>query len=479
MNKPHCSSESDGGPRVSDSERVPYPKEDIRKARGGCLVACPHPTRLTKHSVCCFATKHSVIPILLLISNILFAVSGDGNVTKEKLAISDFRNLTVNGPFKLVFSNNSQSDYILKLETDKNLHQYISTTQIGNDVFVSLKPEAPVKKFTKLILYIDNRDIHSLSIKANTNEETDIPLMMGCENTHIKINGSIPISICEKEASQRAYGAVRNKHSRLLLEANNARSIKLKGHIDEADIINTGTGAVMAYELRADKIRVRNTNIAAVEVYSAVELKINNTGTGHVYYKGEGSLSELKEQLANSTCREEYLPDTKPLETTSTKPISAKSSLGFNADSLFEAMLERDQKPRKVKPGDTIHSTIEDTENFECLKWYFSHYGYPDVAAIYPATLIMHIDNYQRFMQLDKYLLQAVKEKKLQSNTYAYSYDRSLLAAGMRPRYFYFFRDSEWDIQNKLTKEETIEVNKHRQEIGLPEYPKLLNGKYF
>ena len=414
------------------------------------------------------------------------AVSGDGNVTSEKRTVTSFRDITINGPFKIITRNGAYDDFLIRIETDKNLQQYVTVTQVGLGVFINIKPDADIEKFTKMDLYVDTRNIRSLSINSNSSIPSDIILPMTCPGCRLSISGSIPISVTVQVSCHDVnhkgdpfYDKV--NHAKLIADINNARATRLSGDLEEADILNNGSGALDAYDLRPDLLRIRNNSSAAVEVYSMNDFKINNTGNGHIYYKGEGTVSELKESAAGTVCREEYISQKKP-DSRSDKP-TIKNKTGFNTDSLFEIMLERDQLHRQGKSNETLQTSEDDAENFECLKWYLSKHGYPEfdkdlLKAMFP-TLLMHIDNYENFMQIKGYLLKALKTRKLAPNTYAYSYDRCLIAAHLAPIYYYFLPESVWDKQYKPSIKEQKKVNAARQEIGLPDYPLLLNGKSF
>jgi hypothetical protein len=419
------------------------------------------------------------------------AISGDGNVIVQKRIVSDFRNLTINGPFKLVFSDDPHSDFFVKVETDRNLQDVITVTQLNSiDVYVNIKPGVTIEKYTKLILYIDNGQINSLTINANTDQASDIVLPIHCYDTHLKITGSIPVSIftkvsCHPVSFIKGENYDKINHAKLIAEIDNMRTTRLRGVLDEVVIVNSGSGGVLAFDLSTYIMRMRNTSNAASEIYSYNSFEIINRGEGHIYYKGEGTLTELKEISAGSICREEYTDGDRhelmPIETKS--DTIGVGKIAFNTDSLFQLMLDRDQIHRRVKKGDTMHTIQDDTDNFLCLNWFLGKYGYPEISsstlrAMMP-TLFIHIDNYERFMAINKYLLKAVKEGKLLPNTYAYSYDRSMISAGLRPGYYYFIPGSEWYDLYKPSLSELPEVNKHRKEIGLPDYPMLLNGKYF
>jgi hypothetical protein len=409
------------------------------------------------------------------------ATLADGTVTSEKRIVSEFRELTISGPFQIVFSDDPHSDFRIKIETDRTLQQYVTVTQMGLSVFVNVKAGMAEKDFSRLVIYVDNTDIHALTINANTSQPSDIIWTMICPGAHLKISGSIPISIhvntvCHHASHSTNAFLDKMNYTKLIADIDNACTTKLSGDIEEADILNSGTGALKAYDLRTDVVRIKNNSKASAEVNSAKQFYINNTAAGHIYYTGGGAVNELKEAIKESVCKEEYTSANTVIARTDT--IIRNDKTGFNTDSLFTMMLERDQSHRRnIKEGDTIRAAGDDTENFACLKWYLDKYGFPvfnedQLTGMFP-TLLMHIDNYDRFMSIQPYLVKALQEGTLTPNTYAYSYDRSLIAGHMRPMFFY------WNDRIKPDASELEKVNKSRHEIGLPDYPLLLNGKNF
>ena len=401
-----------------------------------------------------------------------YAINGDGHVTSEKRLVTEFTHITINGPFEIVFSSNPNSDFFVKVECDKNLQEYITVSQQQADVWINLKPGSKINEFTKAMIYVDNRDIHSVTINSNNGKEARGEIR-SCSNLNLNVSGRIPVNL-----SLFA--------DKLIADINNQRTTTLNGRITESAIVNNGIGEMSAFGLVSDKVRVKNSGLSAMEIMGNEDIQIENSARSYIYYKGSGNLSKLKEAITGSSCREAGGISQIPVidqQKEKSNPTTPSFNNDFNTDSLFASMIERDQKHRRIRIGDTMHTAADDSLNFVCLKWYLLKYGYPelhnDSLKGMIQTLFIHIDNYTHFEQIKLLLSKALKEKKITPNTYAYSCDRSMIADNKRPIYFYFFVGSDWDKRYKPTKDEIPEVNKQRKLIGLPNYPLLLNGKYF
>lgn len=417
--------------------------------------------------------KHKFTLITLLIWNLAFSVSGDGNVVSERRVVNSFNSLSITGPFKIVFSNNPNNDFFLQVTADKNLQQYVTIDQIGLSVFVNIKPGIDISRFTQMVLHVDNRDIHKLTINTNSFQQSEGSIF-SCDELHLKITGSTPIAF-----------DIRTR--KLYAEISNLNTTSLMGEVEETVILNNNNGLLSCFNLKSNTLRLKNSGNGSVEIYGDKQLEITNQNMGHVYYSGAGILTKKIEAISGSICKEENAPCSSLTylsgKAAQTEEITNNTQIEFNTDSLFQVMMERDQRHRKSKQVDTINTLMEDAENFSCLKWYLNKYGYPDIKTdslrVMFTTLFMHIDNCSNFLEIKDLLAKAVKDKKLQPNVYAYSYDRSLIASKKEPIFYYFPPGSAFEIQHKPLKEDLPKINKARKEIGLPVYPYLLNGKYF
>lgn len=240
------------------------------------------------------------------------AITGNGHVTALERSANNFKNLTIDGPFKLIFSNDPKIPFKIKIETDSNLQDSVAVNLLSpTDVYIKLNTGVKTGDFTKLIVYVNHDIFTSLTIISYTSEASEITLPVHCYSTSLKITGSIPISIkaqvnCHNVEYNKGKAYDKINHAKLILDVNNERTTTISGMLDEAIISNTGTGALRAYALKTYKMTLLNSSKASAEIYSAGDFKINNTRDGHVYYRGEGQLGLMKELVAGTVCREDY-----------------------------------------------------------------------------------------------------------------------------------------------------------------------------
>ncbi len=155
-------------------------------------------------------------------------------------------------------------------------------------------------------------------------------------------------------------------------------------------------------------------------------------------------------------------------------------------ESAIALIIEKDQairkkvniSKRKTNRTEEEMAALEtemheaDSTNFELLYDCIKKYGFAEIETPLSwsrATLIMHIDNYNNFKKIDDYLLKAITEGRYSPADYAYSLDRSLIASGLKPKYYWLVKGS-YD-EYKPGENELNSVNKERDKIGLPPYP--------
>jgi len=155
-------------------------------------------------------------------------------------------------------------------------------------------------------------------------------------------------------------------------------------------------------------------------------------------------------------------------------------------DSTIESLIERDQAIRTKAHKQNANRSEEeikalekemhdvDSTNFLVLYDCIRKYGMPRLD--YPnsfsrISLLMHIDNYENFKKIDGYLLKAINEGLFNPANYAYSLDRSLVASGLKPKYYWFIPETSFAEKYKPEQTEISKINEDRKSIGLPPYP--------
>jgi hypothetical protein len=155
------------------------------------------------------------------------------------------------------------------------------------------------------------------------------------------------------------------------------------------------------------------------------------------------------------------------------KDVNLYDVISVDEDSLFRSLKTRDQLFRETR--DTLNKQLYlDSLNFVEILSHFKKFGityHPGDVSRDRGLILTHLDNERKIEQLNEILLKGVLNGNLHPGTYAYCYDRCLLAFKKKPKYYWGsdeFYPNEVEKPNEL---EIKEINKNRNAIGLPDYP--------
>ncbi|MDN5202660.1 DUF2807 domain-containing protein [Fulvivirgaceae bacterium BMA10] len=204
--------------------------------------------------------KKIILPIIVLLalwgcssdfnrSNI--DIVGNGNVTIEDRAVSNFTKLNINGVFNVFVRKSNEAG--VEVETDENVQSFI-IVQSTNDgtLNISIASGTNLKRITKLNIYIDAIDLEQIDNQGVSDIETTTPFDF---NTLSVFN-------------------------------NGVGSITLRGTCDDLFIRNNGVGSVNALELESRIVEVVNVGVGNVSVDVLETLTVTISGVGSVRYTG-------------------------------------------------------------------------------------------------------------------------------------------------------------------------------------------------
>ena len=85
------------------------------------------------------------------------SVKGSGNVTTEKHAVKAFRKIEINGAFDVIIQQGNKES--VTVETDDNLHEYISIDHDGDMLSLNNTGGVNIKKSTKMSIYVTVKNL--------------------------------------------------------------------------------------------------------------------------------------------------------------------------------------------------------------------------------------------------------------------------------------------------------------------------------
>ncbi len=226
------------------------------------------------------ALKTFTMKKILFLSLILFTfigcemgVTGNGNVVKRSISVSDFNQLEVNGAFHTMIRQGDEPS--LEVEMDENLFQYIEIEQEAGEL--TIETERPIRKSKARNLYLTVVNLEDIQVNGANEVETRGGLKGN--SLSIQANGASELKI-EYEGS------------RLTMEANGGSEINLRGSVDDLGIEVTGAAEVRAFEMRASSVKVGVSGAAETDVWAIDQLSVSASGASDVRFKGNPKINK-------------------------------------------------------------------------------------------------------------------------------------------------------------------------------------------
>ena len=173
-------------------------------------------------------------------------IKGDGVVTAESRAITDFSTLTADGAYHITWSSGKPA---LTISTDQNLLPLITTTVTGDTLHIDWKENLrPTKGITI--------DVSSASLKG------------------VQLNGAVKLAASNVSGSD------------LKLESNGASSINLAGSVGNLEVNFSGACRLEGEALHAQTAKVSLSGACSADVTATESLEASISGTGAITYGG-------------------------------------------------------------------------------------------------------------------------------------------------------------------------------------------------
>ncbi len=203
-------------------------------------------------------------------------ISGNGNVVEENRPVESFSSIDVGGVLNVYLTQGDTES--VTVEADENLLDLIITENRGNTLVVKLKKGIDIKKAKDKNVYITLRSIDELEVGGVVNVKSTNTLTADAFDLNIAGVGNTDLEL---------------RCDRLNAKADMVGNLTLSGEVREANIRNGGVGSLKAFDLKVDRLTIKNSGVGSAEVQAQDEISINASGVGSVRYKGDPVVKEL------------------------------------------------------------------------------------------------------------------------------------------------------------------------------------------
>lgn len=203
-------------------------------------------------------------------------ISGNGNVVEENRPVEPFTSIDIGGVLNVYLTQGDTES--VTVEADENLLDLIVIENRGNTLRVYLKKGIDIKKAKEKNVYITLRSINQLEVGGVVNVKSTNALTADAFDLHIGGVGNTDLEL---------------RCDRLDARADMVGNLALRGEVREANIKNGGVGSLKAFDLKVDRLTIKNSGVGSAEVQAQDEISITSSGVGSVRYKGDAAVKEL------------------------------------------------------------------------------------------------------------------------------------------------------------------------------------------
>lgn len=202
-------------------------------------------------------------------------IKGDGDVSQQAHAITDFKGVDVGGAIELYLTQDAA--YSVKVETDKNLQQYIEVYKDGDILRVHTANNTNLDPTGRIKVYVSAPAYRKIAASGACKVISE---------SKLSADGTMDIDL-----SGASEANLDIKAPNVSVEASGACSITLKGETKNLSIDGSGSTDVKAFELLSENADVEISGAGEVNIYASVKLDANASGASSIRYKGNASVS--------------------------------------------------------------------------------------------------------------------------------------------------------------------------------------------
>ncbi len=223
-----------------------------------------------------FLYTFSIILIALISQSCSFNTTrGNGNISENEVAISDYNEIHFSGGASLIYEQKKDATPYLRIEVDENIFPLLLIE--SKEGVLSIKNKENIKP-TKYNIYTNSASLSQIS--ASGSLKTHLKGILETDDLKIQLSGSGNIVadnlIC---------------HS-INTGVSGSGDIKLSGKASEINSHISGSGKIDAMDMPADTVICSVSGSGNFSVHAEKYLKISVSGSGDVKYKGNPEIDK-------------------------------------------------------------------------------------------------------------------------------------------------------------------------------------------
>ncbi|TVQ06598.1 MAG: DUF2807 domain-containing protein [Bacteroidetes bacterium] len=222
-------------------------------------------------------TKTYNLPILIALLATVFmlqscvydvnAIKGNKNIVTVENDLAPFESLQISGIFKVYLTEGSSPH--IKIETDENIHEYITVEVRNNTLHLGMKKGSYDP--SRLDVYITASQLEKIGISGAASLTSQNTLLG--ETLSINSSGASNINVSVQSES-------------LSTSVSGAGKISIRGEVYQHDIQISGVASIDCLQLATEETKVSISGAGSAKVHAASFLDARVSGVGSIRYSG-------------------------------------------------------------------------------------------------------------------------------------------------------------------------------------------------
>jgi hypothetical protein len=212
--------------------------------------------------------------VILLFSCEVFdeQVKPSRDITTRSELFEEYNVIEASHAFQ-VYVTFSDTEEVIEIEANDNLHQYIEVEKVNNKLHIGLKNNVSVRGTATLNAYISTRFVDAYAASGASKIILESPL--DAENMNINLSGA-----------SRFYGDIQT--SDLFADVSGASKMNISGSSDFFHVEASGASVCKDYGFVTDNLHADISGASSIMLTVQNEIEVEASGASNLSYKGSG-----------------------------------------------------------------------------------------------------------------------------------------------------------------------------------------------
>lgn len=197
-------------------------------------------------------------------------IKPSGNVTTRNEAFENYQMINASNAFS-IYVNFSDSEEIIEIKANDNLHEYIEVTKTNNTLYIGLKDNVSVRGNATLKAYITTKPISAYSGSGATRFILEDPL--NAEDVQLILSGA-----------SNFEGDLETDN--LTMDLSGASIANISGSASIFDVEASGASVFKHYGFEAQSLKANISGASNISLTVNEEIDIEASGASVLNYKG-------------------------------------------------------------------------------------------------------------------------------------------------------------------------------------------------